>query len=93
MSAAEHKDIRAMVYIAALFIGFGLMLITSRAHAQDLPDGITCAQVVRYAATLDIPNTRWGRAQARVIAATFGIYVTGAQLDAAARCLKEARAR
>lgn len=68
-----------------------LLLLTtgSVSYADEpLPGGVTCEQIVRYAETLHIPNSALGRAQARIIALTFGIVVTGKQLDAAARCLR-----
>jgi hypothetical protein len=58
-----------------------------------LPGGVTCEQIVRFASDLNIPNTWRGRRQAQIIALTFGIVVTNAQLDAAAQCLKSASAR
>jgi hypothetical protein len=77
-----------VLVFAALVLLF--VLIGSRAARADeqLPFGITCEQVVRYAADLKIPNTWSGRAQARIIALTFGIYLTDAQLNAAARCIR-----
>jgi hypothetical protein len=77
-----------MLAMVLLFV-----LVTSRyAWASDaLPGGVTCGQVVRYANDLNIPNTWRGRTQAKIIALTFGIVVTDAQLEAAARCLVEAR--
>lgn len=69
-----------------------LVLVSARCARADtaLPGGITCEQVVRYAGELNIPNTWRGRVQAKIIAATFGIYLTNAQLEAAALCLKTA---
>ena len=58
-----------------------------------LPFSITCEQVVRYAADLNIPNTFRGRMQARIIALSFGHVLTNAELSAAAACLTEARAK
>lgn len=37
---------------------------------------------------MHIPNSVLGRAQARIIALTFGIVITGKQMDAAAKCLR-----
>lgn len=82
-----------MIYAAAVIAGLMCTVLTSwAAHAEGLPGGITCAQVVQYAGDLNIPDTRWGRARARIIAATFGLYLTTAQLNAAASCLRQYRA-
>jgi len=51
---------------------------------------VTCDQVRFYAGEFQIPDTRWGRARARIIGAALGLgYLTDAQLSAAARCIRE----
>jgi len=82
-----ERDFMPLSHVASL-----AFVLVARADERQLPGGITCEMVVRYATDLGIPNTRWGRAQARIIAATFGIYVTDAQLTAAAECLRLANA-
>src|ERR1700692_2886286 len=82
------------IIIGALVIFFVCMLISLRHARADsaLPFGITCEQVVQYAAEMKIPNTWRGRVQARIIALSYGAVLTSRQLDAAARCLVEAQA-
>lgn len=74
-------------FIAATFL---FLVLGSAAHAA-LPPGVTCEQIVRYASVLKIPNTIAGRAQARIIALTYGHWLTNAELNAAAKCLSDAR--
>ncbi len=85
MSEQDHVHLRIMMITVAMI--FALFVGVAVAKADELPQGITCADVVRYAGDLKIPDTKWGRAQARIIAATLGFYLTNAQIDAARRCL------
>jgi len=80
-----------MLYASATMLS--LLMFIACARAGELPQGITCDQVVYYASQLGVPDTRWGRARAKVIALTLGFRLTDSQLDAARQCLKEARAR
>lgn len=79
-----------------LFCFMVLMFVVCTVHFaradKALPFDITCADVVRYAADMKIPNTWRGRVQAKIIALTYGTVLTRAQLDAAAQCLREADA-
>ena len=92
MNSRTRADLPYVLIILGATLLF--VLVTTRYARADsnLPGGVTCEQVVQYASSLGIPNTWRGRAQARIIAATFGIYVTNAQLSAAAQCLKSASA-
>ena len=86
MTSRECRWFLAM--LAAVLVV--VMLHSRRARADDaMPGGITCSQVVEYARVLAIPNTWRGRAQARVIALTFGIAITDSQLETAAKCLRQ----
>lgn len=92
MSPRIRADILFLIMVVLVIL---FVLVSTRySHAADsrLPGGVTCEMIVRYAADLGIPNTRWGRTQAKIIAATLGIYVTDAQLAAAAECLRSASA-
>lgn len=91
MSPRVRADILFLIMVVFVIL---FVLVSTRYSRADsrLPGGVTCEMIVRYAADLGIPNTRWGRAQAKIIAATLGIYVTDAQLAAAAECLRSASA-
>lgn len=82
--------VRDSVSVWIAIAAIAILLCGSQCARADtaLPGGVTCEQVVEYAKMLSIPNTWRGRAQARVIALTFGITITSAQLDAAAKCLR-----
>lgn len=76
--------VSTLMLAAALLLGFGC----ARVHAADrLPFGLTCLQIIEYSRAFPLPNTRAGRDQAKSIARTFGVTITEAQLDEAARCL------
>lgn len=81
----------AAISISLLIGSFLLCMSARRAHSSELPNGMTCEQVVRAAAELNIPNTAWGRAQARIIALTYGMVLTSAQISAASQCLRSAK--
>lgn len=80
-------------YLVLAYMAFALVLVlvSSRCSRADevtsLPNNITCDQVVHYAGEFSIPNTKAGRARAKIIAAALGFWLTDAELDAAARCL------
>lgn len=84
-----RHDIPYIIVMLAMVLLF--TLFTSRYSRANpaLPGGVTCEQIVQYAKMLGIPNTTWGRAQARIIAATFGIVITDAQLAEARKCLAD----
>ena len=88
----EHDErrwvMRTIMSVVCFIVVLGMVSSCARA-AETLPNGMTCAQVVQAAQYLNIPNTGWGRAQARAIALTFGVWLTDAQLTAASRCLKK----
>lgn len=87
---AVLDGVAVLLAVTALFI-VGALAFATLARAQVLPGGITCAQVVHYASEFDIPNTTMGRLRAKVIAAALGMRLTSAQLDAAARCIRESK--
>jgi hypothetical protein len=88
VSRGSHVPYACLV---AAFVVLATLVVRRASAAESLPGGVTCDQIVRYASDLNIPNTWRGRAQARVIALTFGIVITSEQLDAAARCLRQYR--
>ncbi len=92
MSPRTGPDSPKVLLLLGLVLLF--VLVVSRIARSDdaLPFGITCEQVVQYAADMKIPNTWRGRVQAKLIALTYGAVLTSRQLDAAARCLREADA-
>jgi len=89
----QHRLFRLGLYALSALLG-AILFSAVMAHADSrLPFSITCDDVVRYAGDLNIPNTIAGRMQARVIALTFGHWLTKSELDAAAKCLRQAQAR
>lgn len=89
MSAAQHSRLRLLIAVSSCVLG--LFLCIAIAQAQELPGGVTCAQVVYYASEFNIPNTTMGRVRAKIIALALGMRLTNAQLDAAARCIRESK--
>ncbi len=85
MSQQQHEHLRLMLLMASIVLALFVGVVVAK--ADELPQGITCADVVRYAGDLKIPDTKWGRTQARIIAATLGFVLTNAQIDAARKCL------
>jgi len=78
--------------VLAVLVFLLIMFWAQHARADDaLPGGITCEQVVHYAGEFKIPNTTLGRVRAKIIAAALGMRLTGAQLDAAAKCIRDSK--
>lgn len=88
---AVLDGVAVLLAAAALFIVGALVFATLARADNNLPGGVTCAQVVMYASNFDIPDTAMGRLRARVIAAALGIRLTNTQLDAAAKCIRESK--
>ena len=93
MSARDHGWLRAGIVVAALLLGLSLMAATAHAQPQDLPQHITCDQVLYYADQFNMRDTWWNRKRAKALALVLGFRLTDAQLDAAAKCVREARGR
>ena len=81
------------VALAAIIIVLLVAMCSQHARADILLSNgstVTCEQVRFYAGEFQIPDTRWGRARARIIGVALGLgYLTDAQLSAAARCIRE----
>jgi hypothetical protein len=87
MNQRTEDDIIMMIFIVIFVVIFVLMGAHYVRADERLPFGITCEDVTRYAKDFKIPNTVMGRAHARVIALTFGHWLTRRELDAATACL------
>lgn len=88
---AVLDGVAVLLGATALCIVGALVFATLARADANLPGGITCAQVVHYAGEFNIPNTTMGRLRAKVIAAVLGMQLTNAQLDAAAKCLRQSK--
>lgn len=87
MTDRDHRDLRIMLTVSAAI--FSLFVCVACARASGLPDGVTCSDVMFYASRFNIPDTTMGRMRAKIIAAALGTRLTNAQLDAAARCIRD----
>lgn len=78
--------------ITIMLVALTFVLVAYRhARAADLPNGITCEQVVQAATYLNIPNTHQGHERVRRIASAVGIALTKEQIVEAAKCLHRER--
>ncbi len=79
--------------IVPVAVALAMLAMLAHARTADLsPVSITCEQVNMMLTTHNLPNTAWGRAKARVIAlAQYGVVLTKAQIEEAARCLPPKR--
>lgn len=86
----EHRFLLLVVAIvmALLLSSIALLLWSARpARAVDMPPGFTCRQAQAIAMQIGA-NMRWDRERTRVIASTYGVDLTEAQLDALERCFR-----
>ncbi len=91
MTPRTRNDVAPILTMMTLVLVF-VMVASRYARADaDLPGGVTCVQIVHYASEFKIPNTTIGRLRAKVIAAALGMHLTDAQLDAAAKCLRQSK--
>ncbi len=82
-----HRLLTLIVAIVtALFLTAALLL--AYAKADGLPQyGVSCADIVMMAAKFKLHNTLLGRTRAKIIAGTLGVYLSEADIEAAASCL------